>query len=35
MLETFSHAEVLKARTQDLEDMLAKVMEQEKKTGNF
>lgn len=33
MLETFSHAEVLKARTKDLEDMLASVMQNERLTG--
>lgn len=35
MQKTFSMQEVLKARTQDLEDMLAACMECEAKTGNY
>jgi hypothetical protein len=34
MLETYSIQEVMKARSQDLEDLLAKVMEMERETGN-
>lgn len=35
MLKTFSIQEVLKARTQDLEDMLAECMECEARTGIY